>query len=336
VTRLVQIDHPVKRRRVALVDGGRLQLLATHRSVYGFAMSALQTGLPLEKLIAEDVSPLTLSYDEIYSSAASGWRFLPSFDHPDEPARCLISGTGLTHLSSGTARGAVTSGAQEDAKITDGMRLYQAGVENGRPAAGSVGAVPEWFYKGAGAVLRGHRDPLIIPNYAQGGGEEAEIAAVYLIDSEGVPRRLGFTPGNEFSDHRTRKLNVLYHSAAKHRSCSIGPELIIGAEFSNIRGAVSIHRAGSPVWSREILTGEDQMVHSLANLEHHHFKYDDHRRPGDAHVHFLGATAFSFAAGFAIEDGDEVSIEFEGFGRALRNPVSFDRREQRPIAVASI
>lgn len=331
MTRLVQIEHPVKGRRVALVDGARLHLLATHRSVYGFATSALQTGLPLERLIAEDISQLSLPYDEIYQ-LRSEWRILPAFDHPNEPSRCLVSGTGLTHLSSGTARATT----QEDAKITDGMRLYQDGVENGRPAAGAVGSVPEWFYKGSGSILCGHGDPLVVPNYARGGGEEAELAAVYIIGPAGVPRRIGFTPGNEFSDHRTRKLNSLYHAGAKHRACSIGPELAIGAEFSAIRGSVSIERAGQPVWSKEIATGEQHMCHSLANLEHHHFKYDDHRRPGDVHIHFLGATAISFADGFAIEDGDEAMIEFEGFGRALRNPVKFDRRPEQPIAVKPI
>ena len=194
MTRLVQIEHPAKGRRVALVDGGTLHLLATHRSVYGFATSAIQTGLPLERLIADDVSDLTLPYDEVYEMR-SGWRILPAFDHPNEPTRCLVSGTGLTHLSSGATR----AGAQEDAKITDGMRLYQAGVENGRPASGVVGAAPEWFYKGTGPILRGHGDPLVIPNYALGGGEEAEIVAVYIIDPKGAPRRLGFTPGNEFT-----------------------------------------------------------------------------------------------------------------------------------------
>jgi hypothetical protein len=331
VTRLVQIEHPVKGRRVALVDGAKLHLLATHRSVYGFATTALETGLPLEKLIAEDVSPLSVPYDELYE-LRSEWRVLPAFDHPDEPARCLVSGTGLTHLGSGSGRAAT----QEDAKITDGMRLYQAGVENGRPAPGAVGAAPEWFCKGSGSILRGHGDPLVVPNYAQGGGEEAELAAAYVIDPEGVPRRVGFTPANEFTDHRTRKLNSLYHAGAKHRACSIGPELAIGAEFSSIRGSVSIHRGGRPVWSKEIVTGEEHMCHSLANLEHHHFKYEDHRLPGDAHIHFLGATAFSFAAGFAIEDGDETVIEFDGFGRALRNPVKFDRTPERPIAVKPI
>jgi hypothetical protein len=313
------------------VDGAKLHLLATHRSVYGFATTALQMGLPLERLIAEDISQLSVPYDEIYE-LRSEWRLLPAFDHPDEPGRCLVSGTGLTHLGSGTGRAAT----QEDAKITDGMRLYQAGVENGRPASGLVGAAPEWFYKGSGSNLRAHGDPLLVPNFAQGGAEEAELAAVYIVDPAGAPRRVGFTPGNEFTDHRTRKLNSLYHAGAKHRTCSIGPELAIGAEFSSVRGSVSIHRAGQPAWSKEIATGEEHMCHSLANLEHHHFKYDDHRVPGDVHIHFLGATAFSFAAGFAIEDGDEAVIEFDGFGRALRNPVKFDRSPEQPIVVKTL
>jgi hypothetical protein len=329
--RLVQLEHPANGRRVAVVDGDQLRLLASYRSLYGFALSAIDTGLSLESLIAADVADTSLGYDEIYA-LSSEWRLLVPFDHPEEPARCLISGTGLTHLSSGATR----ASAQEDGKITDGMRLYQSGVENGRPAPGAIGAAPEWFAKGSGAILRGHGDPLTVPNFAQGGGEEAELAALYIIDHEGVPRRIGFTPGNEFSDHRTRKLNSLYHAGAKHRVCSIGPEVTIGAEFCSIRGTVSIEREGDAVWSKEILTGEEQMCHSLANLEHHHFKYDDHRRPGDAHVHFLGATAFSFAAGFEIREGDEMVIEFEGFGRPLRNSVRLDRRTQKPFAVKGI
>jgi hypothetical protein len=331
VTRLVQLEHPANGRRVAVVDGDQLHLLASYRSLYAFAMSAIETGLSLESLIAADVSDTSLGYDEIYA-LLSEWRLLVPFDHPEESARCLVSGTGLTHLSSGATR----ASTQEDGKITDGMRLYQAGVENGRPAPGAIGAAPEWFSKGTAAILRAHGEPLTVPNFAQGGGEEAELAAIYLIDHEGVPRRIGFAPGNEFTDHRTRKLNSLYHAGAKHRSCSIGPEVTIGSEFCSIRGTVSIERAGASVWSKEILTGEEQMCHSLANLEHHHFKYDDHRRPGDAHVHFLGATAFSFAAGFQILDGDEMVIVFEGFGRPLRNAVKLDQREQKPFAVKGI
>ena len=78
------------------------------------------------------------------------------------------------------------------------------------------------------------------------------------------------------------------------------------------------------------------MSHTLANLEHHHFKYEAHRRPGDAHVHFFGADAFSFGEGVTLQDGDEMIIEFAGFGRALRNPVRIEPRGETLIAVKPV
>jgi hypothetical protein len=75
------------------------------------------------------------------------------------------------------------------------------------------------------------------------------------------------------------------------------------------------------------------MCHSLANLEHHHFKHDEHRRPGDLHIHFFGADMFSFKDRLRLEDRDVMSISFTGFGRALRNPVRIVRDEERLIAV---
>ena len=63
------------------------------------------------------------------------------------------------------------------------------------------------------------------------------------------------------------------------------------------------------------------MSHNLANIEHHHFKFEGHRRPGDVHVHFFGADAFSFGEGIRLEDGDVMQVRFDGFGRALRNPL---------------
>jgi hypothetical protein len=63
------------------------------------------------------------------------------------------------------------------------------------------------------------------------------------------------------------------------------------------------------------------MCHSLANMEHHHFKFEAHRRPGDIHVHFFGADAFSFGEGVALADGDWMQVRFDGFGKPLRNSV---------------
>src|SRR5690349_15537041 len=122
--------------------------------------------------------------------------------------------------------------------VTDSTRMYLSGLEGGRPSPGQSGVAPEWFYKGSGSVLRGHNDPLIVPEHADDGGEEPEVAGVYLIDNQGNPRRIGLTVGNEFSDHILERKNYLYLAASKLRTCAIGPELVIGAGFDLVPGEV--------------------------------------------------------------------------------------------------
>ncbi|HVV44874.1 MAG TPA: AraD1 family protein, partial [Bryobacteraceae bacterium] len=247
--------------------------------------------------------------------------------------RCLVTGTGLTHLASVKNRDAMHSGAQA---VTDSVRMYQSGVEGGKPAPGEAGISPEWFYKGSGSVLRAHGEPLDVPSFADDGGEEPEIAGVYLIDRQGTPRRIGFTIGNEFSDHVFEKKNYLYLASSKLRTCSIGPELSIDAEFGLIPGEVSVERKGEKLWSSDIQTGEENMCHSLANIEHHHFKFDFHRQPGDLHIHFFGAGAFSFGAGLSLQEGDVMQVRFENFGRPLRNPLHRAEPSKKAVAVQSI
>jgi hypothetical protein len=329
--RLVQISNPSFGRRVALVDNSTLWLLGTHRSVDAFALAAIETGTPLADLIRTDISDISLDYDEVYA-LHSGWSFLPSFDHPEEPARCLVSGTGLTHLASAANRDAMHAAAT----VTDSMRMYNLGVERGRPAEGETGAAPEWFYKGNGNVLRGHGAMLTVPSFAEDGGEEPELASVYVIDLNGTPRRVGMTPANEFSDHQIEKQNYLYLAHSKLRTCAIGPELILDPDFSLVTGDVTIEREGAVLWSKEISTGDQRMCHSLANIEHHHFKYPPHRRPGDAHVHFLGAGAFSFGEGITLEDGDEMIISWNGYGRPLRNRIEVEKSEPQAVMVATL
>ena len=124
-----------------------------------------------------------------------------------------------------------------------------------------------------------------------------------------------------------------------HRQ-EIGPELVVSPDehfFSGeIRGRTTIERAGKTIWQGDLASGERWMCHTLANLEHHHFKNVFHRRPGDAHVHFLGADAFSFRDKVRLEDGDEMIIAFEGFGRALRNPIRIDRTPERLTRVKEL
>src|SRR3546814_19715917 len=54
-------------------------------------------------------------------------------------------------------------------------------------------------------------------------------------------------------------------------------------------------RDGRTLWEKPFLSGEANMSHSIANLEHHHFKYGLFRRPGDVHVHFFGTATLSFS-----------------------------------------
>jgi hypothetical protein len=79
------------------------------------------------------------------------------------------------------------------------------------------------------------------------------------------------------------------------------------------------------------------MCHSLQNLEHHHFKFEGHRQPGDVHVHFFGAHSLSFGDGVALKDGDWMEVQFEGFGRALRNQIQVKTKDSdRLIQVRSL
>jgi hypothetical protein len=209
--------------------------------------------------------------------------------------------------------------------------MYQWGVEGGSPKKGTIGAQPEWFYKGTGHTLRAHLQPLEIPPFAGDGGDEPEIAGIYIVDDSGSPWRIGFTPANEFSDHVMEKKNYLYLAPSKLRHCAIGPELIIGGDFTDIGGDLTIRRNTQPVWTTPIHTGTKNMAHTLDNLEHHHFKFEGHRIPRQAHVHFFGADAFSFSKGFELEAGDEMEIEWRGMGRPLRNPLKKDATSQSPI-----
>jgi hypothetical protein len=279
-----------------------------------------------------------LGYDSVYEGRGD-WRILPAIDHPEEPARCLVSGTGLTHLGSARDRQAMhsrDSGAEDVENLTDSMKMFRWGLDGGRPAAGEIGASPEWFYKGNGSILCAHDEPLEIPEYAEDGGEEAEIAGVYLISPEGEPVRVGMAQGNEFSDHCFEKRNYLYLASSKLRTCAIGPELVIDPQFDSVSGGVTIARNGQPVWSKHVRTGEEEMCHSLQNIEHHHFKFAEHRRPGDVHVHFFGADCLSFGEGIRLSPGDLMQIHFEGFGRPLRNGVSAASASLELIRVKSL
>lgn len=332
-TRLVQLGHPQIGRKIALVQEPSLVLLQQATSVYELALEAIDKGTALKVLIEQYRSDELLDYDTVYKGT-SDWYILPSFDCPQNPFACLVSGTGLTHKNSALNRQMMH--AAEADSLTDSMKMYQWGLDGGQPEKGSIGTQPEWFYKGTGAMLKGHGEPLEVPPYANDGGEEPEIAGVYVIDKNGQPYRIGFTTGNEASDHVMEKKNYLYLAPSKLRFCAIGPELVIDGDFKNIEGTVQVLRNGKELWSSAVRTGENNMAHSLDNLEYHHFKYADHRLPLQGHVHFFGADAFSFGAGVGLQHGDEAVVHWEGMGRPLKNSISIEGTNESLVAVKAL
>ena len=334
--RLVQYRTAAGERRVGVaVDGDRIEELAGAGSVYDLAVAADASGRPLSAVVAGSERSAAADYQALVDER----RLLPPIDHPD-PARLIVSGTGLNHTGSALARDAMHGGpgsggdANGDAGdgATDSIRMFRLGAAGGKPPAGRIGAAPEWFYKGDGRCIVPPEHELPLPGFAGDGGEEAEAAAVYLIGRGGRPRRIGFALGNEFADHVTERRNYLYLAHSKLRACAIGPELLLGPLPAHVEGRVRVRRGAAVLWQAAFQTGEANMTHSLANLEHHLFKYDLFRRAGDVHCHFLGAPVLSCADGIEPQAGDRFEIESPHFGRPLRNPLAA-RGEDRLISV---
>jgi hypothetical protein len=313
---LVQIN--VEGKPVAgVVSDGQILQLNSGKSVYELALQAFEQKRPLQDLVAEEATS-PRSYEELEASQS----LLPPITHPD-PAHLLVSGTGLTHLGSADARDSMHKKvAQEESALTDSMKMFKWGLEGGKPGPGETGVQPEWFYKGDGGILKSPHQPLPAPEFGLDFGEEPELVGVYVIAGDGTPLRLGFCLGNEASDHVTERQNYLYLAHSKLRCCSIGPELRLGAAPGHIVGTSRVVRAGESIWEKPFFTGEQNMSHSLANLEHHHFKYSQFRRPGDVHVHFFGTATLSCMDGIQTEPGDRFEISAPEFGRPLANPIA--------------
>ena len=332
--RLVQFIDRDQSRHVAMVseDGNGLRVLRQVERVYDLALEAGRRKLALSALVQDRLGMDTLSFDEIVAER----RLLPPLDHADS-ARWLITGTGLSHLGSAAARDSMhVKLKQDESQLTDSMKMFKWGLEGGKPAPGTIGVAPEWFYKGDGRCVVPPEHALELPNYALDGGEEVEVVGCYVIGDDGEPLRVGFALGNEYADHVMERQNYLYLAHSKLRQCSYGPELLLGELPASVTGEARLLRDGKPIWSESWLSGELNMAHSVANLEHHHFKYRDFRRPGDVHVHFFGAATGSFTKNVKTYVGDVFEISAPAFGRPLRNALGAAQEGKRFIGVRAL
>jgi hypothetical protein len=316
-------------RCVAAIDAdGIARRVDGFSSTYELAQSALKSGTTLAATVAARIADERFDLQELQASK----RLLAPIDHPDS-AHLYLTGTGLTHLGSAEGRDKMHKVAA-GGTLTDSMRMFNMGLEGGKPAAGQIGVQPEWFYKGDGSCVVGTGEALPSPDFALDGSEEPEIAGIYLIDAAGNPRRLGFCLANEFSDHITERGNYLWLAHSKLRHAALGAELLTGDLPADVQGMSRVIRDGKTLWEKAFLTGEANMSHTIANLEHHHFKYGLFRRPGDVHVHFFGTATLSFSAGIQTHEGDVFEVQAPPFSVPLRNPLT--RRESPTIAVKAL
>lgn len=313
---LIQFQTDAGARRIGILDTDTVRVIDGYATTLELAQAAIAGKQSLAQLAAASAGNEQIPYETL---AASG-RILPPLDHPDA-AHCYVTGTGLTHLGSADTRDAMHKKIGGEVEtLSDSMKMFRMGVEGGKPADGEPGVQPEWFYKGDGAIVRATGQDLDMPAFALDGGEEPEIAGLYVIGEDGQPYRLGYAIGNEFSDHVTERQNYLYLAHSKLRSCGLGPALLVGELPQHVEGVSRIlDEAGQVRWEKAFVSGERNMSHSIANLEYHHFKYGLFRRPGDVHIHFFGTATLSVADNIVVKPGESFEIVSPQFGPALRN-----------------
>lgn len=310
--------------RVVARDGAEARVVNGNDSLYSLACEAAATGSKLQDLINARGFGAVVDLEAVYAAG----KMLPPMTHPD-PAHLYLTGTGLTHLGSASTRDAMHQKTSATEHVTDTMKIFRMGVEGGKSKGDQCGVQPEWFYKGNGTQLANPGAALVSPSFADDGGEEPEMAGVYIIAEDGTPFRVGFALANEFSDHVMERVNYLYLAHSKLRQSSFGPEIRLGDLPKDVVGSSRILRDGKVVFDKPFLSGEANMSHSIDNLEHHHFKYDLFRQPGDVHVHMFGTATLSFAEGFKAKTGDVFEIEVPEFGLPLRNPLKQEDVSQR-------
>ena len=128
---LIQFENTDRERQVGLVAGAQILVVRDTRSTRELALAAIRAQRSLQEEVAQRGTEAGPDYAQLLQQG----KVLPPLDHED-PAHCLISGTGLTHLGSAAARDKMhqQDGAVE-AGMTDTMRIFKWGLEGGKPEA---------------------------------------------------------------------------------------------------------------------------------------------------------------------------------------------------------
>src|SRR5579872_4419661 len=174
-SRLVQLQSATGERTVAVTSAGKSHRIKHVTSVYELALEAIKARISIEQLVNQLGTAESVNLSELLARK----QILTPIDHPDT-AHLWLTGTGLTHLGSADARDRMHAKAHA-AQASDSMKMFRMGLDGGKHPGMGHGVQPEWFYKGDGSSLVPPEAPLTSPQFALNGGEEPEIAGIYVI-----------------------------------------------------------------------------------------------------------------------------------------------------------
>ena len=214
---LIQLKFSNNLTAVGVLEENKIiNLTAQNKDIdttYKLFMELIKNSITIEEFLEKKIKNCPVfefNYEELISDPKKfDVNILPPITHPD-PYRLFISGTGLTHTGSVKSRDMMHNDDDEKKDQTDSAKMFEMGLKGGKPSSGEIGVAPEWFYKGNGFNIKGHKDNILLPSFSLDGGEEPEVVGCYIIDEKRNPVRIGFSLGNEFSDHETEQINYLY------------------------------------------------------------------------------------------------------------------------------
>jgi len=200
-----------------------------------------------------------------------------------------------------------------------GVTYETSATERGEDAASSgdiyarahVGPRPETFFKATAARCVGPGEEIGIRGDSKLTAAEPELAYVVGVGNAVV----AYTLGNDVSAWDLERENPLYLPQSKIYTacCALGPCLVTADAIDpgNVELAMTIKRGGEVVFEGRANTS--QLKYPIAYFHEFLTRYNP-LPPASA---VLTGTGVMTPAGFALQEGDEVIIEAEPFGRLV-------------------
>lgn len=124
--RLIQFETSQGQRHVGVIEGDQIHVVIATQTTRELALDAIRKG---HGLVAEVLARGTEASPFSYSQTLEEGRVLPPLDHAD-PAHCLISGTGLTHLGSASTRDKMhQQNTADESAMTDTARIFSGALK---------------------------------------------------------------------------------------------------------------------------------------------------------------------------------------------------------------